>query len=49
MGCGDIGTKLVKEGVKYGVEIVIEKCGEAVGLPKPVAKGVATIVGLFLG
>jgi len=45
MGCGDIGVQLVKEGVKYG----IEKVGEAVGLPKPVAKGFAAVVGFFIG
>lgn len=49
MGCGDIGVKLVKEGVKYGVEVAIEKFGGAVGLPKPVAKGFATLFGLIIG
>jgi len=49
MGCGDIGVKLVKEGVKYGVEIAIEKFGEALGLPKPFAKGIGSLVGLFVG
>ena len=44
MGCGDIAVKLVKEGVKYG----IEKGGEAVGLPKPVAKGLAAVFGFFV-
>lgn len=49
MGCGDIGFKLVKEGVKYGLDIAIKKGGEALGLPKPVTTGIAALVGFLIG
>ena len=48
MGCGDIGEKLVEEGVKYGLEVGVEKLAEAAGLPKPFAKGIATIFRLWI-
>lgn len=48
MGCGDIGAKVVKEAVKYGLEVVIEKGGEAAGVPKPIRRGLIAVVGFFL-
>lgn len=39
MGCGDIGVRLVKEAVKYGVEIGIEKLARQPGCRSRSRKG----------